>query len=150
MDGYDRPKLFIKKGVGKMQEGTKKERIEKYGSFLFCPKKERLCFAINNDEGICERAICYSDDPKWIAQQKRIEKNIEENAKRELEEKRKKKERLASPAVQAKDAARSLKEKIKSKEEFARKLYRTNKPRAGDAVMHEAAVLRSRLAKLRR
>lgn len=133
-----------------MQGETRMERIKKYGSFLFCPERQRLCFAINNDEGICERAVCYSDDPEWIAQQKKIDETVKENARKELEEKRRKKEAAASSAGQIKDAIRSLTEEIDRKEKFARKLYRSNKPRAGDAVMQEAAILRGKLAKLRR
>lgn len=133
-----------------MQPKSRKERIKEYGSFLFCPNKDTLCFAINNEDGICERALCYLEDPEYIAQQKRIAKTMEENARREWEEKQR--EKLNPPAPirrQTKTKAQYLQEQIETKEEKARYLYRTNKPRAADSLMHEVTRLRSQLLKIK-
>ena len=56
-----------------MQPEVWKERAEKYGSSLFCPEKETICFHINTPNGICERTVCCKDDPEYIEQQIRIE-----------------------------------------------------------------------------
>ena len=149
MDGTDRQKLFIRK-ERMMQPKSRKERIEEYGSFLFCPDKETLCFAINNDEGICERALCYLEDPEYIAQQKRIAKTMEENVRREQAERER--EKLNPPAPirrQTKTKEQNLQEQIRIKEEKARYLYRTNKPRAADNLMHEVTRLRGQLLKIK-
>ena len=133
-----------------MQPKSREERIKEYGSFLFCPEKDTLCFGMDNPEGICERALCFLEDPEYIAQQKRIAKTMEENVRREWEEKER--ERLDPPAPirrQTKTKAQYLQEQIENKEKQARYLYRTNKPKAADNVMHEVTRLRGQLLKIK-
>lgn len=133
-----------------MQPKSRKQRIEEYGSFLFCPDKDTLCFGMDNPEGVCERALCFLEDPEYIAQQKKITKTMEENVRREWEEKER--EKLDPPAPirrQTKTKAQYLQEQIENKEKLARHLYRTNKPRAADNIMHEVTRLRGQLLKIK-
>lgn len=133
-----------------MQPKSRKQRIEEYGSFLFCPEKDTLCFGMDNPEGICERALCFLEDPEYIAQQKRIAKTMEENVRKEQAERER--EKLKPPAPirrQTKTKAQYLQEKIQYKEEKARSLYRANKPKAADSIMHEVTILRGKLQKMK-
>ena len=113
---------------------SRKERVAEYGSFLYCPQKDTLCSQLDNDSGICERALCYLEDLEYIALREKIEKNIKKNAMRELEKESRKK-----------DGTNELKAQINKKEEKARVLYKQNKPAAADAVMGEVMVLRGKL-----
>ena len=51
-------------------------------------------------------------------------------------------------AASEKSAADMLREQIERKERFARTLYRENKPRKADRVMHEVMTLQAKLRKL--
>ena len=133
-----------------MQPKSREERIKEYGSFLYCPEKETLCFGMDNPEGICERVLCFLEDPAYIEQQRRIERTREENARRELEEKKRGKASPPAPIRrQTKTKAQLLEEEISSKESKARYLYRMNKPRAADSIMREVNMLRSRLLEMK-
>lgn len=133
-----------------IQPKSRRERIEEYGSFLFCPEKNRLCFAMDNDEGICERALCFIEDPAYIKQQERIEQNMKENAAREREVR--KREKLDPPAPirrQTKSKTDLLEQEIELKQNKAKYLYRVNKPRAADNIMHEVTMLRKQLLRVK-
>jgi len=137
-----------------MQPKSRKERVAEYGSFLYCPERDRLCFALNNDEGICERKSeqepCFIDDPKWLAKQEEIEINLQENARREQEEKAKEMQSPPAPIRrQTKTGVQLLEEQIRRREAKARSLYRANKPRAADSVMREVMALQAKLRKMR-
>lgn len=132
-----------------MQAKSRKERVKEYGSFLYCPDKDTLCFAMNNEDGICKRTPCFLEDPEYIALQQRIAKNMEDNAQRERAEKLR--EKLNPPAPvrrQTKTREQTLREQIISKEKRARYLYRINKPKAADNLMHEVTMLRRQLLKI--
>ena len=45
-----------------MDEKIRRERFEKYGSFLFCPARNVLCFGRMTD-GECKHDTCLLDDP---------------------------------------------------------------------------------------
>ena len=68
-----------------MRENIRKERVEKYGSFLYCQNRDTLCFNINTPDGICEEKICCLDDPEYIALLQKIEKNRKKREKRKEE-----------------------------------------------------------------
>ena len=67
-----------------MDEKIRNERFEKYGSFLFCPKRNVLCFGRDTDEE-CKHASCLLDDPDYQDLQKRIEENRKKNQQQECE-----------------------------------------------------------------
>lgn len=67
-----------------MDEKIRKERFEKYGSFLFCPTRSVLCFGRMTDAE-CKHDTCLLDDPEYQALQKRIAENQRKNQQREHE-----------------------------------------------------------------
>jgi len=129
-----------------MQPEVRRERVEKYGSFLFCPKRETICFHINTPEGICERQICCKDDPEYIKQQNKIEENRRKNAEKEHLEREA--EKLDPPTPirrQTKSKIDLLEKTIAAKEKKAQQLYRSNKPKLADSMMQEVMILRRQL-----
>ena len=135
-----------------MQPEIRKERVKKYGSFLRCPERGNLCFGIDTPDGICKYKTCCLDDPEYIAKQKQIQRNIEENARREWEERRREEKENAAKQIirrQTKTKEELIERDIARLEAKARHLYRTGKRNAGDAVMHDVTVLYGRLKKLK-
>lgn len=57
-----------------MKEEIRKERVNKYGSFLYCPAKGCLCFGRETDQK-CKYPTCLLDDPEHLALQQRIKEN---------------------------------------------------------------------------
>jgi len=55
-----------------MNSKTIRERMEKYGSILYCPAQDCKCFGRDTD-GECKYKKCVLQDPEYIALQKRIE-----------------------------------------------------------------------------
>lgn len=131
-----------------MKPEIRKEKVEKYGSFLFCPERECLCFGCNTNDGSCKHPSCLLNNPEYIKKQEEIEKRRKENESREREERKRKTADPPAPIRrQRKSAIDMLKEQIERKEAFARKLYRENKPRKADAVMREVMGLQAKLRK---
>lgn len=134
-----------------MNPEIRKMKVEKYGSFLFCPNKEVLCFGTYTPDGSCKHGKCLLEDPAYLKKQKEIKKNMEENNLRE--QARRKAEHDDPPAQirrQQKSKIDMLREQVRKKEELAKKLYHDNKPKRGDAVMHEAMLLQGKLRKIER
>lgn len=132
-----------------MDPEIRKMKVEKYGSFLFCPDKRVLCFGTYTSDGSCKYENCLLEDPAYIKKQKEIDERIRENDRREREERRREAQEPPAPARhQRKSAADMLREQIERKERFARTLYRENKPRKGDRIMHEVMTLQAKLRKL--
>lgn len=132
-----------------MKSEIRKEKVEKYGSFLFCTYKGCLCFGCYTDDGSCKYELCLLDNPKYIQKQAEIEQRIKENDLREREERKHKQENASAPIrIQRKTTKDLLEEQIKIKENYARRLYRTNKPKKGDSVMREIMILNAKLKKL--
>lgn len=132
-----------------MDPEIREERVKKYGSFLFCPEKNTLCFGTDTEDGNCKHEHCLLEDPAYIKKQKEIDERIRENDRREREERRREAQEPPAPARhQRKSAADMLREQIERKERFARTLYRENKPRRADVVMHEIMTLQAKLRKL--
>lgn len=121
-----------------MDEKIRKERFEKYGSFLFCPKRKVLCFGRDTDEE-CKHASCLLDDPEYQALQKRIEENQKKNQQQECE---KEHTRIRK---QTKTKIELIEEAIKKKDKEARAAYRANYPKEGDRIINEVIRLRGLL-----
>ena len=129
-----------------MQAEIRKERIKKYGSFLWCPERNTLCFGINTPEGSCKYSRCLLDDPAYIAKQAEIDRRIQENARQERLEKAQEKQIIRR---QTQTREELLEKEIAYTEAKARRLYRDNKPRAADLLMHKAMKLNAELRKIR-
>lgn len=129
---------------------TRSERVKEYGSFLYCSGKDTLCSDLDNDDGLCRRSLCYLEDPDYITMQKRIKRNVEENARRENERKAIEKKTPSAPIRrQTKTSWQILEEQIESREASARRLYKANKPKAADSIMREVMVLRGKLRNMK-
>ena len=125
-------------------EREREEHMQKYGSMLFCPERETLCFYM---DGMwvtgCERDGCILDDPEYQKQQEVIAKNREDSFRRQVEAERKE---LEAAKMNAKREKRErLIEEIHRIEEMSREAYRSNRPRRGDELFEKARFMRNEL-----
>lgn len=144
LDGIDRKELSMTDVM--MQPEIRKARVEKYGSFLYCPDRDTICSFRESEDGSCRRSEgCVLDDPDDIALQERIEKNRIKNTQAEKE----KKEDMPAPIRrQTITREQQLIDEIKHKEEKAAWLYKRNWPGPADNAMYEAAILKNQLRKI--
>ena len=130
-----------------MDEKIRRERFEKYGSFLYCPARDCLCFGRETDLE-CKHESCILDDPEYQALQKKIEENRKRNELEALQESSGTSHRQVIRR-QNKTDAEILEEQIRRKERYARACYRANQPRAGDNATYEIVRLRAKLRELK-
>lgn len=143
LDGIDRKELSMTDVM--MQPEIRKARVKKYGSFLYCPDRDTLCFGRYTEDGSCKHESCILDDPEYIALQERIDKNRIINVQAEKE----KKEDMPAPIRrQTITREQQLIDEIKHKEEKAAWLYKKNWPGQADNAMYEAAMLKNQLRKI--
>ena len=118
--------------------------MQKYGSMLFCPERETLCFYM---DGMwvtgCERDGCILDDPEYQKQQEVIRKNREDSFRRQVEAERKELEAAKMNAEREK--RERFIEEIHKIEEMSREAYRNNRPRRGDELFEKARFMRNEL-----
>ena len=133
-----------------MQPETRKKRVEKYGSFLFCPRRRVLCFG-RIEDAECKHESCILDDPEYKALRDRIEENRKKNEALRIAEAEKEKEeaRAAPIRKQRKTAIELLETEIARKETYAKACYRGNNPRKGDSVIQEVMRLQGKLRRLK-
>lgn len=92
---------------------TKEERVEKYGSFLFCPKREVLCMGHDYEgTGECLLETCVLDDPNYQARQERIQRRQKELWDKHYGQRKEEKEAAANIRTQNKTSQDLLLEKI--------------------------------------
>ncbi len=120
-----------------MNESIRKERLEKYGSFLYCPMQKILCFGRMTDDE-CKHDSCLLHDPEYQALQKRIEENRKRNQQ-------KKQEKPPKVRKVAKTRIELLEEQIRKRDNEARTAYRANRPREGDRITNEVVRLQGLL-----
>ena len=130
-----------------MDEEIRKARSRQYGSFLYCPDRDYLCFGRETDLE-CKHESCILDDPEYQALQKRIEENRKRNELKALRENLNTSHRQVIRR-QTKTAAEMLEERIRRKEQYARECYRANYPKRGDDIVYEIVRLRAKLRKLK-
>ena len=119
--------------------------MQKYGSMLFCPERETLCFYMDGMwvTGCERRNGCILDDPEYQKQQEVIRKNREDSFRRQVEAERKE---LEAAKMNAKREKRErLIEEIHRIEEMSREAYRNNRPRRGDELFEKARFMRNEL-----
>ena len=118
--------------------------MQKYGSMLFCPERETLCFYM---DGMwvtgCERDGCILDDPEYQKQQEVIRKNREDSFRRQVEAEQKELEAAKMNAERGK--REKFLEEIHRIEEMSREAYRSNRPRRGDELFEKARFMRNEL-----
>ena len=130
-----------------MDEEIRKARSRQYGSFLYYPDRDCLCFGRETDLE-CKHESCILDDPEYQALQKRIEENRKRNELKALRENPNTSYRQIIRR-QTKTAAEMLEERIRRKEQYARECYRANYPKRGDDIVYEIVRLRAKLRKLK-
>lgn len=126
-----------------MREDIRKERVKKYGSFLYCAHRDTICLCMDNELAVCPRAECILDDPEYIALQERIERNRLKNNKQE--EKEEPYPRRKEPKKKPMTRREYLLEQIRRKEALSERLYRENKPKAADMVFRQAQIMKGEL-----
>lgn len=124
-----------------MIETIRQERIDKYGSFLYCPEWDTICSFRDTEDGTCGRTECLYEDPEWLKLQERIEER--------------RKNRVTIPEepqtnirTQNRTDADILKESIWRKEAEARKCYTKGWTRKGDRLTYEIVRLRGKLSRM--
>lgn len=126
----------------------REEHMQKYGSMLFCPERETLCFYMDGMWATgCERDGCILDDPEYQKLQEVIRKNREDSFRRQVETERKAAEAAKRNAEKEK-RERFIAEKMKEIhriEEMSREAYRRNRPRRGDELFEKARSMRIEL-----
>lgn len=130
-----------------MREDIRQVRVKIYGSFLYCPDRDTLCFAMDNEYGICERGICCLDDPEYQALQRRQKYNQKKNEERKRKEAEE--ERLARKNIKNQSGCvnRAKQDQIQELEERSRQLYRQNKPDLAETAFLKAQILRGQSQK---
>lgn len=128
-----------------MREDIRKERVKKYGSFLYCAHRDTICSFMDNELAVCPRAECILDDPEYKALQERIERNRLKNLKQA--EKEEPYPRRKEPKQKPLTGREYLLEQIRRKEALSERLYRENKPKAADMVFRQAQIMKGELQK---
>lgn len=126
-----------------MREDIRKERVAKYGSFLYCAHRDAICSFMDNELAVCPRVECILDDPEYIALQERIERNRLKNNKQE--EKEEPHPNRKEPKQKPMTRREYLLEQIRRKEALSERLYRENKPKAADMVFRQAQIMKGEL-----
>lgn len=123
-----------------MREDIRRARVEKYGSFLYCPDRDTLCSFLDNELAICPRVQCILDDPEHKALERRIKRNRVINEKNFVPE-----EKQTNIRTQNKTKQQTVQERIKREEALAERLYKKNRPNAAEAALMRARILKGEL-----
>lgn len=126
---------------------TREERVRKYGSFLYCPKRDTLCFGQDLDEsdGTCPYKACVLDDPEWQARQERIKQRQQELWDKHNKNRKEEKEAEKNIRTQNKTSREILLAKIERTREQMERNYRMGRTRSGDKLSLELAEMERRL-----
>lgn len=136
LDGNDRKELSA--------IDARQEHMKKYGSFLYCEKRDTLCVHMDGNWMTgCGRPMCILDDPEYIALQNRIEEN------RIRAQKKPKEKEDHAPIRNQKNMIRSherrLLDEIHRLEEDSQKAFRDNRPADGETLFRRAQIMRGEL-----
>lgn len=131
-----------------MRPEIRKKHIEKYGSFLRCPKRGNLCMGMYTLDGICRRDPCFLDDPEYIKLQEQIEERRKALDLRRIESKEK--AMHAPEAPKRTNQEKELAGYMARREHTARRYYMENKPKQADKIMQEVLILQSRLRTMKK
>jgi len=64
----------------------REERLKKYGSIIYCPQEDILCWGVTEEDGSCRYEKCPIHDPEYIAKCERQRKNYQSCHEKYLEE----------------------------------------------------------------
>lgn len=134
-----------------MKPEIRKMKVEKYGSFLYCPQKEVLCFGTDTDIGTCRYKECLLENPAYIKKQEEIARRIQENARRQRMKKAKENVERQKPIIrrQTKTKEDILNDKIERLEYKIQQAYRRGRTREGDALTRELLRLNAEMRKIK-
>ena len=128
----------------------REEHLQKYGSMLYCPERETLCFYMDGMWATgCERDGCILDDPEYQELQEVIRKNREDTFRRKIESERKAEE-SAREYAERERREKIIEERMKESrriEAMSREAYRRNRPGRGDELFEKARSMRIELKK---
>ena len=139
MDAHDRTKLSA-------LEKARREHIEKTGSMLGCERAPSgLCSYMHGAwlTG-CQRKQCIADDPEYIKEQRRIERQRRKNA---ALEQRKEMEAQARKEDEKKSYEQKELEAIAKLEVQSRQAFYDNDPELGETLFNRARFRRGELRK---
>lgn len=125
---------------------TKEERVEKYGSFLFCPKREVLCMGHDYEgSGECLLDTCVLDDPNYQAQRERVKQRQKELWDKHHGDRKEEKEAEANIRAQNKTSRELLQVKIDKTRTKMERYYRKGWTNLADKLGLELAEMERRL-----
>ncbi|NBI63706.1 hypothetical protein D3Z38_11720 [Clostridiales bacterium] len=125
---------------------TKEERVEKYGSFLYCPKRETLCMGQDYEgTGECLLETCVLDDPAYQARQERIQRRQKELWDKHRGQKKEEKEAAANIRAQNKTSQDLLRMKIEKTRSKMERYYRKGWTNLANKLGLELAEMERRL-----
>ena len=133
-----------------IQAEIRKEKVKKYGSFLWCPERDRLCFGTDSPDGKCKYDTCLLDDPVYVEKQAAIDRRIQENARRERQERAKEKADKEKQIIrrQTKPKEDILQEKISRLENRISLAYRRGRTIEANRLTKELLKLNMEMRKI--
>ncbi|MCI9598563.1 MAG: hypothetical protein HFE75_15040 [Firmicutes bacterium] len=128
-------------------KNDKRRTSEKYGSFLYCPKRDTLCFGQDLDEsdGTCPYEACVLDDPEWQARQERIKQRQKELWDKHHKNRKEEREAAKNIRTQNKTSRELLAVEIERKKARMERCYRRGWTQQADKLGRELAEMERRL-----
>lgn len=126
-----------------MREDIRKARVEKYGSFLYCPEWDTICSFRDTEDGTCGREECLHEEPEWLELQERIEENRKKHTT-------KREEPQTNIRTQHRTRQEILQREIDRKSAEARRCYRKGWTKKGDRLTYEILHLERKLKEMER
>lgn len=127
-------------------EAERREHVRKYGSFLFCPKRETICSYMEQKWKTgedCSRTPCILDDPINI----KLQKTIEQNRKMNQITEEKPQKNIRNQSSQCTSYVQRKRVEIRRLEEESKIAFRRNNPNKGHTLFNEAMIMRQELKK---
>ncbi len=125
---------------------TREERVEKYGSFLYCPKRDVLCMGHDYmGDGECLKETCLLDDPEYQEKERRIRERRKELWDKHHRQRKEEKAAEANIRTQNKTSRELLAEGIERKKERMERCYARGWTRLADKLGRELAEMERKL-----
>ena len=117
-------------------EQARQQHIKQYGSMLYCPDRDTLCFEMN-DAWIsgCRREQCCLDDPEYRALRELQERNRRKTARMNEKEPD---QTIRNQSKMARSYVDKLLEEANRLEARSQEAFRRNRPNDGHTLFNEA------------
>lgn len=118
-------------------EQARQQHIKQYGSMLYCPDRDTLCFEMN-DAWIsgCQAKKCCLDDPDYIARREKNEKRNQRGTEKSREEETA--QTIRNQSKMARSYVDKLLEEANRLEARSQEAFRRNRPNDGHTLFNEA------------